>query len=404
MSAVLRWLGGGAVATSLFVVLNCCLTYGSFSAVSLMSRHPRLGFVRTGLSALIILNPVIFCYVGIVWKDVLFATWLVTALTLSLIASRVRSNLCALAVVALSILVIGVGPLVRQQGILIAPIILLAPTLTIWLRTRSWARWSGVLIAIVFCGCIGLVAGRLADKSIKGNAGRDMAVGPSVIALFDVSGVIARLPEDVAARDVKGLTATDYSTVQQKYTPTRADFLNSIPELPIHLNNSANGASMLTIWRHVVLAHPGEYLRHRIRVMLALLDIGDLQLCVPTHVGIDGQHEYLSAAGLVPSTSKRAQALYKLANSFFGTPVWRNWFYAVIALCVGAFALLKKSAPNRPIVLIYVSALLVFIVAFGPTAIACDFRYLYPIIPALSVLLLFLLNAMPALDDSLSDA
>jgi hypothetical protein len=228
------------------------------------------------------------------------------------------------------------------------------------------------------------------SEAIKGNDGRAMSAGPTAIAMFDIAGVVVRLPEDVAKRDLPGLTSSDYAQMVSLYTPGNPDFLNDIPSFPADVMVGANGASMTGVWLNLIPRHPVLYAKHRARLMLALLDIGSLRRCLPTQVGIGGRKDYLVAAGVTPGTNARAKALSQLAALFFDTPVWRNWFYALVLCAAFGFALLKKRSPNRTIVLIFLGALLVFVAGFIPTAVACDFRYLYPVVPTLSGALIVL--------------
>ena len=78
MSALLRWLGGGATSTAIFVALCAGATYGGFVLALRAAHHVAGGefrcvFLRNAAIAVLLLNPIVFMHVGIVWKDVLFA-------------------------------------------------------------------------------------------------------------------------------------------------------------------------------------------------------------------------------------------------------------------------------------------------------------------------------------------
>jgi hypothetical protein len=74
---------------------------------------------RFGLAAPIVLNPVVLCYVGILWKDVLLAHSVVlTYFLIAWLRRQERPLTPTLAVFMLALLTIVVGA--RQQGILFA--------------------------------------------------------------------------------------------------------------------------------------------------------------------------------------------------------------------------------------------------------------------------------------------
>ncbi|RWA52698.1 hypothetical protein AU476_16395 [Cupriavidus sp. UYMSc13B] len=90
------------------------------------------------------------CYVGIIWKDVLFATWMLSSFLLSIAAARAEKK-CAVAILAiLSIAFIALGPLIRQQGTLIAPIIAAAPLMTLWNIAPKQRPQNTLIAALVF--------------------------------------------------------------------------------------------------------------------------------------------------------------------------------------------------------------------------------------------------------------
>ena len=87
MSALLRWFGGGPEATTVFVALCATFTYGGFvlalRAAQRIANGPMpWSWLRTAAAGVLLLNPIVFLHVGIIWKDVLFASQLALALGL----------------------------------------------------------------------------------------------------------------------------------------------------------------------------------------------------------------------------------------------------------------------------------------------------------------------------------
>ncbi len=178
------------------------------------------------------------------------------------------------------------------------------------------------------------------------------------------------------------------------------DFLYEIPLAAQNFVIESNGANFPEIWIKVVSTYPMEYLTHRAKAMAELLNTGNIYACLPIHVGIDGNKDYLEAAGIARGTSYRAALIYDAAKSLFNTPIWRNWFYLLIASATVAWVIFKRTIQNRSTVLVYLAALLLFIGAFIPTSIACDFRYLYPVIPTLTGILLFLISSSGSIEEN----
>lgn len=393
LSALMAWLGGGLVATSMIVAINCFVTYGSFGAF--VREGVTFGWARALVCAVLILNPVIFAYVGIVWKDVVFATWLVCSLTLCLAADRAVAPRSRLVMLATTCIVLGVGSLIRQQGALLGPLLMLAP-LCIIVRTSARVRRVGhCVLAIALYALSVFVASWAANTTIAGNDGRDLSVAPGVIQTYDIAGVVARLPSDVALRTIPGLLPEDDANIRSEYTPARADFLNPaglLERLPQH-----SGMSLRQIWWHVVSEYPLLYLRHRAALMAYMIGARDVMQCVPTHVGIQGGAEYLKADGLSEEVGPRARFLYEGEQFFIHSPVWRHWLYlGILAICTVA-ALRRKRAPGHTTLLVFMFTLWIFVAGFVPTAIACDFRYLYPVVPTITGIAIVLLTGRGAL-------
>jgi hypothetical protein len=147
-------------------------------------------------------------------------------------------------------------------------------------------------------------------------------------------------------------------------------------------------------WTTMLRAEPGAYLAHRLSVFRALTDVDGVDNCLPVHIGIDGNSEYLRAAGVREGVDARDQALFDFVQHVRGWPLYRHWFY-LLGLVVLVAATLKASlpAPFRGMLLVVGAAVGLFYLSFLPTAISCDFRYLYGAIPLLSTMCLLLLTA-----------
>ncbi|MFL9928029.1 hypothetical protein P0D88_01875 [Paraburkholderia sp. RL18-103-BIB-C] len=389
MSALLAWLGGGAIGSSIFVALNSCLTYGAFLMV--LKSSP-MSATRALFCALLIINPVIFAYVGIIWKDVLFGAWAATTFALCIAAERANSTRVRLALLSLTVAILGMGALIRQQGVFMAPLLLIAPLGLVWTTRKGSQQIPFVLGGAVLFVLAWTVASALANRTIVGSNGRSMTAGPAIVQIFDIAGIIARVSPQDAMQTFQGLTVEDDKKVREVYTPDRGDFLDG-GTLQQHLMNGGGGASLTSIWFKGVKTHPMAYVQHRISSFASLLDLHDINRCLPIHVGVAGPEEYLRTLNMRQEVSERASFLYAKAKPIFAYPIWQNWFYVLMTLVITVVALVNKRVivPNRYVIGVYLAGMWVFIFSFVPTGIACDFRYLYPIIPPLTAIGLLLI-------------
>jgi hypothetical protein len=386
MSALLNWLGGGMVASSIFVALNACASYGAF--VIVIRSVPRMSIWGALFCSILVTNPVVFAYVGILWKDVLFGSWAVLTFAMCVAAQRTPSRAARFVLVALVSILLGTGALIRQQGIFMAPLLLLAPLGITWTTWRGMHKVRALVVSVVLFVLAWAVAGHLVNRTIIGNDDRAIAAAPAIMQTFDIAGMVVRLSPQDAKATFPGLTGEDYEAIRQRYTPDRVDFLD-IPTLKPDLLRAAGSASLTPVWLNGIREHPTAYVRHRISTILSLLDLHDINKCLPIQVGIEGPADYLRQLGLNGERSGRAQFLYAKLHALFAFPVWQNWLYVLIMVTVTGIVAFKKS-PVRLVNGFYLFGLWAFVGSFLPAAIACDFRYLYPIIPPIMAILMTL--------------
>jgi len=396
MSALLRWLGGGWQATASFVILCSLATYGGF-ALALSRRTEgvawsRYRVLRIAAIAVLVCNPVVFLYVGIVWKDVLFAAQL--ALVFGLMFAACVPGRNPRIPLLLALLVLLPAPLVRQHGVLVAPI-LAVPCLWAlsavdgpWLR--RWVRFCALGLAwvLLFLALDGVV-----HRTIRDSGDKSSAVGLTAIARYDLSGMIAggfplaELPPSLRAPEF-------VDAVHRTYSPDRIDFVLDEPNV-LQGFQDLEPSRLYSIWARAVASRPGLYAAVKLDQYAWLLDLHRLDRCLPVHVGIEGNRDYLAATGFEPGVGARPRALYALSMFTRYFALYRHWFYlAVFACCVAAVAGKRRSLSGleRNVLVAAVVATAVLYASFLPTVLACDFRYLYPCITMVSALALYLLT------------
>lgn len=390
MAATLSWLGGGTVGTSLFVGINCALTYGCFVALLVHRNVQSLPLWQTALAFVLAFNPLFMFYVGIIWKDVMLATIAMVAATLLLLASgkhgRDRYLLIALAAIVSGILV----P-IRQQGILIA-----IPFATIagWLVFRELKQSKPIRVAafvvsigvVMVCSVIFYV---LSAATVRPPAHGPVSVGIYTIQAYDIAGMIA----DAKSGDPSkwsGASQVVQSDIKAHYSSERIDTIWHLEPVREYLN-SFSAERYMSVWLRGIEHDPWAYLKSRAKAFAALLGLGDITGCVPAYWGVYGLPTQVSTLGLRNEMDPRARVIGHVAQDLYRTPVFRNWFYALLLLATTVSAVYRIRGEERIAAGGVAVAAWLYWLSFLPTTIACDFRYLYPVATLTTVLCVFLL-------------
>jgi len=394
LSAILAWLGGGVIATSLFVAINCFLTYGCFVVILTDKVSVLVPRWRLVLAFVLALNPLFMFYIGIIWKDVILATSAMLIATLLLLAvnraGRVRYLLLTLSAIMIAFLV----P-IRQQGILLA-----APfaIVTAWLMMKSW-RQRTIFRMAVFIACIGFIVGcnvlfmKFEAYTIKAPAVGAVWSGLLTIRDYDIAGIIAHTRAH-EPNDWSEATPAAKDEMRTLYSPERIDTIWHVPAVRSYFDNlgSAQGWS---IWVHGIERHPMAYVQHRMSALAWLLGLRRMDQCVAAYWGIYGLPDQVAALGLHEEMDGRAKAIGHLTVHLYGTPVFRNWFYALLLLVATIVTVVKLKGERRLVASGVAVASWLYLLSFIPTTIACDFRYLYPVACLSSVLCVYLLTCTP---------
>lgn len=391
MAATLSWMGGGIVGTSLFVGINCVLTYGCFATLLANREARNVSRWQTSLALVLSLNPLFMFYVGIIWKDVMLATIAMVAATMLLLASekhgRDRYFLVVLATIAISVLV----P-IRQQGILIA-----APLAIVvaWLVIHKPKR-SRLVHAVAFVAFVGIMVTcsaifyALSADTVRPPSHGSVAVGLYTIQAYDIAGMIADAkPGDPAKWS--GASQEVQSDIKAHYSSERIDTVWHLEPVRNYLN-SFSAERYMSVWLHGIEHDPMAYLKSRVGAFASLLGLRSIVGCVPAYWGVYGLPEQVSALGLQNEMDARAHIIGHAAQDLYGTPVFRNWFYALLLLVGTAIAAFRTSGETRVTTIGVAVAAWLYLLSFAPTTIACDFRYLYPVAALSTILCIFLLT------------
>jgi len=387
MSALFRWLGGGEIATSACVLFCCLATYGGLAVAARAALARRTGAGsetvpawRVGVVALLLLDPVLFIHVGIVWKDVLFAAVLMAGSAAAYAAWGSR-GWTALAWAIASWVLLAVGMDVRQQGVFMSPCLALAAwgALAGDPGARRLPGWGRCAVAVsVFLAA--LFATRSAVRStIVPADDKPARFGYQVVMTFDLAGMVCASPLPTAELAVP-ITDEQRAAVRASHASDRIDKVVLDPVAAAWL--SSLGENRYPHWLAMVRQNPLAYARHRLEAFGHLLGFQGIAGCLPLCSGSEGNTEYLERSGIPAGRDARDLLLYRIAAACFDWPIYRHWFWLLLSAAAGIVlwrtrATFTGFAVTWPVV---VACLLLFL-SYLPTAIACDFRYLFPAIP-----------------------
>ena len=380
MTAVLRWLGQGPDAVWRLMAINVVVTYASLAAagVALLRDLPHWPWLRAAAIGLILANPVILMFVGVVWKDILFSALITAGAAAGLIACALNgARSFALALLSAGLLAFAMG--VRQQGIFMAPVLLLVPMLAVgWrggLTRAACAMRAAAIVASFLLVSLGIEWG--VTRTIQTDPELGSQVGFRGLMQYDIAGMTA-LSKTPTSEFPLPMTERVRAEVRRVYSPYRGDFLWDSPTVTQWLSLPGY-AGIRRDWKAMVQAEPEAYLRHRWQVFRAILNVDGVRSCLPVHVGIDGARDLLQQIGFVTGLDRHDRAIYAFANRIMHWPIYRHWVYLLALLLVtGLLAISKLEGRMKCASLLVATATGLLYASYLPTSIACDFRYLFP--------------------------
>jgi len=310
---------------SLFL-LTAALYWSGFAliGITLARRAPSLGAV----AVLLAFMPPAFMFVGIIWRDVLFAAiWLFAAALVFATAESRAAARVPVQVVAIALIALGVT--LRTNALFAAPILI---AYALWPQCFAWKRTALIYLPAVLA-LYGLVQ----------------------VVYYDVLGAMRQHPlHSLYVFDLGGIThftgenqfPVTWSPAEQQRLVT--DCYDRLWDVYWHgrrcafvmgrLENEQNifGTPVLSAaWRHALLAYPLAYLQHRLSFMGGFL--GAENFTIWTQDLSDGTKIALP-------DNRGFVALLKVHAVLKSTPLFRAWLW--LALCVVVFALACRRYNN----------------------------------------------------------
>jgi hypothetical protein len=347
----------GAASMFLLIAATYWLGFG-LVAFALARRSTRLALSLP----LLALAPPAFVFVGIIWRDVLFATsWLLAAAMVFAAIGwaprfRVLAQVLALALCAL-------GVLLRPNALIAAPIL---TAFILWPGQMTFKR-TAILFVPAVAGFFALV--QLVYYDALG-ATRQHPLHSLMV--FDLGGISHFSKENqfpVSWSEVESALLLNGC-----YQPTQWDIYWRLEPCDFVMRKIEGeqklfGTPALTAaWARAVTRHPLAYLQHRAAFMWNFL-AGDTM----TMWLADVEHPTANVFADRPAFT----ALVWLHNRLKPTPLFRagSWLLLCIAVC--AFGWRQRGTSEGAFALGVCGSAAVYVLSFFAVGVASDFRYGY---------------------------
>ena len=324
-------------------------------------RAPRR-VARVWLTPLLALTPPAFMFVGMIWRDVLFAvTWLLAAALALAVADR--SALVRLPVQALALLLVAFGVLLRPNAIFAAPLI---AAYVIW-PVRFQLKRTALLFVPAVIGFYALIPYVYYDV-----LGAERQNPLHSLLVFDLGGITHftgknQFPVSWSAEETALLTG-------KCYDPVRWDTYWHMPPCPFVMKRLERADDMffgtprlVDAWWRAVTTHPLAYLRHRLTYMRTFLAGSNLVL---------PYYDWRGPAATYGS-NPYFKPLLELHHLLQPTVLFLHAFWLILAIGVCAIAWPARATAAGAFAVGVTASAIVYVMTFLAVGVAADFRYGY---------------------------
>jgi hypothetical protein len=363
-SPVMVWLWGvinpiapGASSMFLLIATSYWLGFALLSLV-LAARARRSAL----LLPILALMPPALMLVGIIWRDVLFATWWLLASSIAFSVSERPSPIKPIAQI-LALAVIATGVLLRPNALLAAPIL---AAYVVWPSCFSIRRTAILYVpaAIGFFAVVQLV--------YYGALGATRQHPLQSIMIFDLGGISHFAKENEYPVDWND--SQRWQLLNTCYQPTQWDIYWRLEPCDfvmgkIEREKGLFGTSAIPrAWLLAILRRPLAYLQHRLAFMWNFLGADNLTMWLA-----DVDHPTQS----VFADRAAFQALVSMHNVLKSTPLLRvgSWMLACIGLCF--FSWRRTGTRDGAFVFGICGSAAIYVLSFLFVGVASDFRYGY---------------------------
>jgi hypothetical protein len=366
-SPVMTWLWGlidpvapGPGSMFLLIATSYWLGFGLLALI-LAARANRAAL----LLPVIALMPPALAFVGIIWRDVFFATcWLLAASVAFAVSGRSSlTGLSARLLRLLALALVTMGVLLRPNALLAAPVL---AAYVVWPTRFSFRR-----MAILFIpAAIALFA--IVQMVYYGALGATRQHPLQSIMIFDLGGISHFAKENQYPVDWND--TENALLLNGCYQPTQWDIYWRLEPCSfvmgkIEREKGLFGTSAIPkAWLLAILRHPLAYLQHRAAFMWNFLAASNLTMWLA-----DVEHP----AQQVFADRAAFNALVSVHNALKSTPLFRAgaWLLACVALCWVGWR--RAGSREGAFVLGVCGSATIYVMSFFVVGVASDFRYGY---------------------------
>lgn len=317
--------------------------------------------IRMALAVLLLaVSPPAFVFLGIIWRDVLFAsTWLLSAVLSFAFADRNNKLRMAAQVIALGLLALGV--LLRPNALIAAPVL---GAYIVWPAEFSWKRTAIILVP----AAVGLFA--LVQVVYYGALGSTRQNLQHSIMVFDLGGISHfakqnQFPVSWTAPETALLTAHCYQPTEWDiYRTEPCDFVMD----RLKTENLFGSPIIVDAWLRAIANHPGAYLQHRAALMWNFLTGENFTMWTQD---LDDQSQTQ-----LPNRFAFA-ALITIHDALKPTPLFRagTWLLICVAVCVLGWR--RRNTSSGAFAIGVCGSAAAYVLTFFAVGVGSDFRYAY---------------------------
>jgi hypothetical protein len=306
--------------------------------------------------------PPAFVFVGIIWRDVLFAiSWLLAAaIAFAVVEADARFRI---PIQGLALALCAFGVLLRPNALIAAPILC---AYIIWPSRLSLKRTAILFIPAM----VGLFA--LVQVVYYGVLGATRQHPLQTIMVFDLGGISHFTKQNQFP--VSWSEPETALLLNGCYQPTQWDIYWRLEPCDfvmrrIEREQGLFGTPAITeAWMQAVLHHPLAYLQHRAAFMWNFLSGDNLTMWLA-----DVEHP---TENVFPDRASFS-ALVSLHNALKPTPLFRVGTWLLVCVVACALAWRRRETPEGAFVLGACGSAALYVLTFGAVGVASDFRYGY---------------------------
>jgi hypothetical protein len=314
------------------------------------------------LLLLLALMPPAFVFVGIIWRDVLFAiSWLLAAaIAFAVVEADARFRI---PIQGLALALCAFGVLLRPNALIAAPILC---AYIIW-PSRISAERTAILFVPAMVALFTLV-----QVVYYGMLGATRQHPLQTIMVFDLGGISHFTKQNQFP--VSWSEPETALLLNGCYQPTQWDIYWRLEPCDfvmrrIEREQGLFGTPAITeAWMQAVLHHPLAYLQHRAAFMWNFLSGDNLTMWLA-----DVEHP---TENVFPDRASFG-ALVSLHNALKPTPLFRVGTWLLVCVVACALAWRRRETPEGAFVLGACGSAALYVLTFGAVGVASDFRYGY---------------------------